>query len=94
MKATLKAIENKREALVQSARAKITNDEARGIIIERLQQQLLGTYRSYLRAEQRACIKAVENLWRKYAVTAKQIEMERGEASQKLKAFLAELGYE
>ncbi len=94
LKATLKAIENKREALVQSARAKITNDEARGIIIERLQQQLLGTYRSYLRAEQRACIKAVENLWRKYAVTAKQIEMERGEASQKLKAFLAELGYE
>ncbi len=94
LKATLKAIENKREALVQSARAKITNDEARGIIIERLQQQLLGTYRSYLRAEQRACIKAVENLWRKYAVTAKQIEMERDAASEMLNKYLKDLGYE
>lgn len=94
LKATLKAIENKREALVQSARAKISNDEARGIIIERLQQQLLGTYRSYLRAEQRACIKAVENLWRKYAVTAKQIEEERDTATKQLQAFLKELGYE
>ena len=93
LKATLKAIENKRDALVQSARAKISNDEARGIIIERLRQQLLNTYRSYLRAEQRGCIKTVENLWRKYAVTAREIEAEREAASLALQAFLLELGY-
>jgi type I restriction enzyme M protein len=94
LKATLKTIENKRDALVQSARAKISNDEARGIIIERLRQQLLSTYRSYLRAEQRGCIKAVENLWKKYAVTARETEEKRDEASLQLKKFLLELGYE
>ena len=94
LKASLKTIENKRDALVQSARAKISNDEARGIIIERLRQQLLNTYSSYLRAEQRGCIKAVENLWRKYAVTAKQIEAERDAASGELQKFLLALGYE
>lgn len=93
-KAILKAIENKRDELVASAREKISSDEARVIIIDRLEQLLLATYRGYLRAEQRACIKAVENLWIKYAVTAKEIKAERDQASQQLQAFLVELGYE
>ena len=37
---------------------------------------------------------AIENLWRKYAVMAKTIEAECDTASEQLKAFLAELGYE
>lgn len=51
-------------------------------------------YETYLRADQRACIRAIENLWGKYAVTAKEIEAERDEASRQLQAFLVELGYE
>lgn len=47
-----------------------------------------------MRADQRACIKAIENLWSKYAVTAKTIESERDAASDKLQAFFKELGYE
>lgn len=94
LRATIKGIEGKRDELVQSARAKITNDEARTVIIERLRQLLMNTYQAYLRADQRACIKAIENLWGKYAVTAKTIESERDVASQQLQAFLAELGYE
>jgi type I restriction enzyme M protein len=94
MRATIKGIEGKRDELVQSARAKITNDDARTVIIERLRQLLLNTYRAYLRADQRACIKAIENLWSKYAVTAKTIEAERDAASKQLQAFLVELGYE
>jgi type I restriction enzyme M protein len=94
LRATIKGIEGKRDELVQSARAKITNDEARTVIIERLRQLLLSTYQAYLRADQRACIKAIENLWSKYAVTAKTIEAERDSASQQLQAFLVELGYE
>jgi type I restriction enzyme M protein len=54
---------------------------------------LFDSYRHYLRADQRACIAAIENLWSKYAVTAKQIEAERDEAAQALQAFLVELGY-
>jgi len=94
LKATIKSTENKRNELVESARAKISTDEARTVIIERLFQVLMNTYRAYLRADQRACIKSIENLWNKYAVTAKEIEVERDAASKQLKEFLVELGYE
>ncbi len=94
LKATIKGIENKRDELVQSARQKISNDEAHEVIVERLRQLLMNTYQTYLRADQRACIKAIENLWGKYAVTARQIEAERDAASEELRAFLVELGYE
>ena len=94
LRATIKGIEGKRDELMQSARAKITVDEARTAIIKRLSQLLMNTYQAYLRADQRACIKAIENLWDKYAVTAKTIEAERDSALQQLQVFLMELGYE
>ncbi|WP_138441208.1 type I restriction-modification system subunit M [Marinobacter alexandrii] len=93
-KSTLKAIENKRDDLVESARKKISVDEARAVIIERLRDLLLNIYKGYLRAEQRACIKCVENLWNKYALTALAIESERDNASKQLQEFFEELGYE
>ena len=94
LKATIKSIETQREALVQSAREKISNDEARVIITQRFQTLLMNTYAAYLKAYQRTCIAAIENLWSKYAVTAKTIEHERDQATTQLKAFLVELGYE
>lgn len=94
LKATIKGIESKRDELVESARKRITNDEARIVIIERLKQTLLSTYRAYLRTDQRACIKAIENLWSKYAVTAKTIADARDDASVQLQTFMVELGYE
>lgn len=94
LRATIKGIEGKRDELVESARAKISIDEARIVIIERLGQLLVNTYQAYLHADQRACIKAIENLWSKYAVTAKIIEAEHDAASQQLQAFLVELGYD
>jgi type I restriction enzyme M protein len=94
LKAKLKAIKDKREDLVASARAKISSDEARKVITERLGRQLSAGYQAYLRADQRACIRAIESLWDKYAVTARQIEDARDSATQNLKKFLVELGYE
>lgn len=94
LKATIKGIETQRDALVQSAREKISNDEARVIITQRLQTLLINTYQAYLKTYQRSCVHAIENLWGKYAVTAKTIEEERDQATIQLKAFLAELGYE
>ena len=47
---------------------------------------LFESYRQYLRADQRACVAAVENLWGKYAVTAKQIETARDDAAKVLQA--------
>ncbi len=94
LKAELRATEKKQEELVAAAREKISTDEAKGVILERLHRLLLQTYEGYLRADQRACIAALENLYGKYAVTAKQIEAKRDEAAAKLKGFLVELGYE
>ena len=94
LKATIKGTENKRDELVESAREKITNDEAREVIVGRLKQTLLNTYQAYLRADQRACINAIENLWSKYAVTSKTLEADRDTASEELQAFMVELGYE
>ena len=94
LKALIKSTEKSRDELVEQARLKISNEEARGVIIERLGEALFDSYRQYLRADQRACIAAVENLWGKYAVTARQIEAERDEAAKALQSFLVELGYE
>lgn len=94
IKANIKGIEGKRDNLIRSARDKISADEARVVIIERLRVTLMNTYNAYLRADQRECVKAIENLWSKYAVTAKTIEAERNSASEQLQAFMVELGYE
>jgi type I restriction enzyme M protein len=36
----------------------------------------------------------IEDLWGKYAVTAKTIEIDQDEAAEQLQVFLMELGYE
>lgn len=93
IKAELRAAEKMQESLVAAAREKIDRDEARKVILDRLHRLLIETYEGYLRADQRACIAAIENLHRKYAVTVKEIEAKRDEATAKLKGFLEELGY-
>jgi len=94
LKVAIKSTAARKDELVEQARLKISQDEARQVIIERIGSVLFDSYRQYLRADQRACIAAIENLWGKYAVTARQIEAERDEAAQVLQAFLVELGYE
>ena len=94
LKAHIKTTTDKKDALVAQARLKISPDEARVIIVERLGNVLFASYQHYLRADQRACVAALENLWRKYAVTARQIEAQRDAAAAALQGFLVELGYE
>ena len=93
LKSNLRAAEKKQDELVAAAREKISRDEARKVIIERLEKLLVQTYQSYLRADQRAALAEVENLYNKYAVTAEDIEQQRDAATAKLKGFLGELGY-
>ncbi|MCB2203860.1 type I restriction-modification system subunit M [bacterium] len=93
LKRDLRAMVNTQDDLVAAAREKITPEEARVLIIERLHRTLQDTYAAYLRTDQRACISALENLHAKYAVTAEDIEAKREEATAKLQGFLEELGY-
>jgi len=94
LRADLRVTEQKQEELVAAAREKIERDDARKIIVDRLHRLLVQTYASYLRADQRACLAALENLHAKYAVTAEDIEKRRDGAAKKLKGILQELGYE
>lgn len=93
LKADLRAAEKKQEELVAAAREKIDRDGARQVILKRLHTLLVQTYRSYLRADRRTCLAALENLYTKYAVTAEDIEKRREAAAKKLKGFMKELGY-
>jgi type I restriction enzyme M protein len=93
LKAELRATENRQDELVAAARANIDHDVARMVIVGHMRRLLAGTYESYLRADERACITAIENVYSKYAVTAKDIETRRLAAVAKLNGFLSELGY-
>ncbi len=93
LRSDLRATERKEEELVAAARERIDCDEPRKLILARMHRLLRQTYESYLRAEQRACLAALENLHDKYAVTAREIEKKRDDALAKLKGFLEELGY-
>ena len=87
-------MEKKKDALVSAARAKINEDEAKALILERFKRLLTERFDSYLRQYQRDFIAAIENLHDKYAVTAKMILAERDQEAEKLGQFLVELGYE
>jgi type I restriction enzyme M protein len=94
LKANIRATEKKRDELVTAARAKIDSEKAKSVILGRLHAVLLATYQRFLRAHQRECLKALESLHAKYAVTATEVEQQRDAATAKLKGFLKELGYE
>ena len=94
LKANIKESEKKKDDLVEAARARISEDEARDLILERLKRLLSEQYDGYLRQRQRELIAAVENLHNKYAVTVKQILAERDAQADQLNQFLVELGYE
>jgi len=93
LKAESRATEKKRDELVAAARAKIAHETARSVILKRMHRLLVKTYTGYLRADERACIFAAENLFAKYAVTAREIEAKRDAVASTMKTFLLELGY-
>lgn len=94
LKANIRQVEKKKDDLIAAARAKITDDEAKRLILDRFGCLLTEQFDGYLRQYQRTFIAATENLWDKYAVTMKQILAERDREASQLNTFLTELGYE
>jgi type I restriction enzyme M protein len=93
LKAELRQAEKTKDELVAKARAAITTDAARDVLMARFHTLLVAAYRRYLDADRRACIAAVENLNDKYATTLRQIEAARVAAARELEACLGALGY-
>ncbi|WP_324047224.1 N-6 DNA methylase [Aeromonas caviae] len=94
LKAEIKETEQRRDQLLQAARQSITPDDAKSLILARFKSELDSNYQGYVRALLLGRIAAVENLHRKYQVTAKAITDQRNEAAHKLAGYLEELGYE
>jgi type I restriction enzyme M protein len=93
LRANIRAGEKKKDELIAAARAKITPDQAKTLILARLRKVLGEQFDGYLRQHQRALIAAVENLHGKYAVTAQTILEDRDREATALDSFLVELGY-
>lgn len=93
LKAELRQAEKTKDELVAKARAAITTEAARDVLMTRFHTRLVSAYRRYLDADRRICIAALENLHDKYAMTLRQIEAGREGAVRKLGAHLAALGY-
>ena len=93
LKAHIREVEKQKDEMIAAARAKITEDAAKTLILKRFRNLLNEQFDGYLRQYQRSFIAAVENLWQKYAVTTKQILAERDREAAQLDAFLKELGY-
>ncbi len=90
LRANMRQAEAKKDELVAAARAKITEAEAKELILARFRRVLGDWFDEY----QRGLIAAVENLWDKYAVTTKQILADRDRQATQRNKFLKELGYE
>lgn len=90
----IRAIEQRKEELVEQAREQITSEEAKRLIIQRWLGKLHSTIDNYLEVHTRQLQQAVEELYDKYTVTLTDILTERESCTQELNKFLEELGYE
>ncbi|MFV8226230.1 type I restriction-modification system subunit M [Christiangramia aquimixticola] len=94
LKANLKAAEAKRDTLVDAAREKITESEAKTLILKRWLELLQSRYKAYVKVFVNDYIAAVQNLQVKYNTTLKDIVQQRNTEAEQLNNFLKELGYE
>jgi type I restriction enzyme M protein len=92
-KATVKGIEKRRDELVEAARAKISDEEAERLILNRWMRTLATSYEERLQAYRDALVQRVECLWSKYAVTLDDLQTLRQTKADLAARFLQEFGY-
>lgn len=93
-KKIIKEIKEKKEKLVEEARQKIDEAEAKKLILARWERTLYSTVEEYLAQYSRTLRSSLENLWAKYHHPLHSILKDRDAASKQLAGFLKELGYE
>jgi len=92
-RAALTARLAKTDALLAAIGGRLTEEEARGLILKKLYDLAVGELNRYLNAEKRGLVAMVENLWDKYAVSSRELEEQRAETLKTLDGFLRALGY-
>ncbi|MDD5092086.1 MAG: type I restriction-modification system subunit M [Candidatus Wallbacteria bacterium] len=81
------------DSLVQAIGGQLTEQEAQKLILQKAFDLVSCELNRYLNAEKRGLIQAVEKLWDKYAVSSKELEINRSKTILELKSFLSALGY-
>ena len=69
-------------------------DNVNALVVDMLQNDALKISERYLSEKKQAIIANLEKLWDKYRVSLSEIEQERDEATEQIKAFLTKLGYQ
>jgi len=90
----IKEIKERKEKLVEEARKKIDETEAKKLILGRWERALYATVEECLAQYSRTLRSSLENLWEKYHQPLHVILKERDAASAELTGYLQELGYE
>jgi type I restriction enzyme M protein len=93
-RAEVKELERYKADLVEEARAKITVEEAKELIIKRWERSLHTLIIGYQEIHTRNLIHAIEELYEKYTTTLTDVLSSREKETQLLNNFLTELGYE
>jgi type I restriction enzyme M protein len=92
-KAVLEARIAKTDILLADIGGRLTDEEARHLILKKLYDIAVRELERYLNAEKRSLIQAVENLWNKYAVSSRDLEHQREKTLGQLNVFLEGLRY-
>jgi type I restriction enzyme M protein len=92
-KAVLQARIAKTDALVASIGGRLSEAEAKTLILKKLCDLANQELNRYLNAEKRGLIQLIENLWDKYALSRHTLESNRCTTLMELDGFLHRLGY-
>jgi len=81
------------DTLLNAIGGQLTDEEAKRLILKKLYDIASAELDRYLNAEKRHLIQGVENLWNKYAISSRRMELQREKTITELNRFLERLGY-
>ena len=81
------------DAVLKVIGGQISEADARRLILKKIYDIARAELDRYLNAEKRVLVRAVENLWEKYAIAADELENDRAATLTTMGGFLTGLGY-
>lgn len=83
----------KTDAILSEIGGQLSEAEARRLILKKIYDIARSQQERYLSAEKRRLLHGIENLWDKYAVSIRKLELERGKTLAAVDTFLEGLSY-
>ena len=81
------------DAVLKAIGGQIGEADARRLILKKIYDIARAELDRYLNAEKRVLVRAVENLWEKYAISTDKLESDRATTLATINGFLTGLGY-